>query len=472
MLRVSAVAEKAGVPTSSLVCEGFTGQASTISVGMGVPNLPIARVGGHVDVQSVDELRANILGGTLDDVIDNLTRQQTAVVSSNEPGPTDIVFEGSFEEVNRLFYENGWSDGLPIVPPTKARIEAFLEFTDLAADEELGVIEPDNRRATPWSVAVNGVMAGCQPEYMPILVALARAMANRDYGVEHSGNTPGAETLIVLNGPIIRQLGFNYEQGALRDGFQANTTIGRFWRLLLRNVAGFKLHQNDKGTYGNTFRVVLAENEAVLADINWPPLAHDRGVATGNNAVTIARFTGGDVLASAFGDNAEAILPYLADGIVKQHGWELVFTAGMAVGTLCPMLVLSPVLARTIAESGFSRADVKQYLYDHARKPAWQFERYIGEWTNLVPGRPTLAQLVDEGKAPAHFAATDDPDRHNPDRLVPIVASPDDFMITVTGDPLRTNAYVFAHNGMLGYPVTEPVHLPREWEQLRRRHRR
>ena len=217
---------------------------------------------------------------------------------------------------------------------------------------------------------------------------------------------------------------------------------------------------------------MLAENEAVLADINWPPLAHDRGVATGNNAVTIARFTGGDVLASAFGDNAEAILPYLADGIVKQHGWELVFTAGMAVGTLCPMLVLSPVLARTIAESGFSRADVKQYLYDHARKPAWQFERYIGEWTNLVPGRPTLAQLVDEGKAPAHFAATDDPDRHNPDRLVPIVASPDDFMITVTGDPLRTNAYVFAHNGMLGYPVTEPVHLPREWEQLRRRHRR
>ena len=471
MLRVSAVAEKAGFPTSSLVCEGFTGQASTISVGMGVPNLPIARVAGHVDVQSESELKNNILSGTLDDVIENLTRQQTTVVTSNEPAPLDVVFEGSFDDVNRLFYENGWSDGLPIVPPTKSRIAEFLKFTDLDAHAELGVVEPDNRLATAWTVAANGVMAGCRPEYMPILIALARAMANPDYGVEHSGNTPGAETLVVLNGPIIRQLGFNYEQGALRDGFMANTSVGRFWRLLLRNVAGFRLHQNDKGTYGNTFRVVLAENEAVLAELGWPPLATDRGIENGQNAVTIARFTGGDVLASAFGDNAESILPYLADGVVKQHGWEIVFTAGMAVGTLCPMLVLSPVLARTIAASGFTRDDVKRYLYEHARMPAWKFERYIGEWTNLVPGKPTLADLVDQGKAPQHFAAPDDPARTDPERLVPIVEKPEDFMITVTGDPLRTNAYAFAHNGMLGYPVTQAIELPKDWDALRRQRR-
>lgn len=458
MLRVSAVAEGAGVPSASLVCEGFTGQAATTSVGLGMPNLPLSEVPGHVDGQTIDELRENVLNTTLAQVIENLTEAPPPAVAVNEPAPRDVVFEGSFDEVNRLFYENGWSDGLPCVPPTSEKVEAFLRFTDKAPDEELGILLPDNRRATPWNVAVNGVMAGCRPEYMPILVALAQAMADPDYGVEHSGNTPGAETLIFVNGPIVRELGFNFEQGALRDGFQANTTIGRFWRLYLRNVAGFLLHQNDKGTYGNTWRVVLAENEDALATIGWEPLSADFGFARGDNVVTIARYTGSDVLASAFGSSAEQILPYLSDGVLKQQGWQLCFTIGLATGTLRPLLVVSPVLAETIAKSGFTKQDVKQYLYDHARMTAGKFERYIGEYTNLVPGRRTLADFVNLGKAPAVFAESDDPER-----LVPIVLDPDDFMIAVTGDQLRTNAMTFAHNGMLGYPVAKQIVLPQSW---------
>jgi len=458
VLRVSAVAEGAGVPSASLVCEGFTGQAATTSVGLGMPNLPLSEVPGHVDGQTIDELRENVLNTTLAQVIENLTEAPPPAVAVNEPAPRDVVFEGSFDEVNRLFYENGWSDGLPCVPPTSEKVEAFLRFTDKAPDEELGILLPDNRRATPWNVAVNGVMAGCRPEYMPILVALAQAMADPDYGVEHSGNTPGAETLIFVNGPIVRELGFNFEQGALRDGFQANTTIGRFWRLYLRNVAGFLLHQNDKGTYGNTWRVVLAENEDALATIGWEPLSADFGFARGDNVVTIARYTGSDVLASAFGSSAEQILPYLSDGVLKQQGWQLCFTIGLATGTLRPLLVVSPVLAETIAKSGFTKQDVKQYLYDHARMTAGKFERYIGEYTNLVPGRRTLADFVNLGKAPAVFAESDDPER-----LVPIVLDPDDFMIAVTGDQLRTNAMTFAHNGMLGYPVAKQIVLPQSW---------
>ncbi|MCB1740442.1 MAG: hypothetical protein KDK91_08740 [Gammaproteobacteria bacterium] len=460
MLRASSVAEAAGVPTSSLVCEGFVGQAATTSVGLGMPNLPVARVPGHVDGQSDEELARNIVDVTLDMVIQNLTVTPPTMHIANDPAPGEIVFEGGFEEVNRLFYENGWSDGLPFVPPTRSRIEAFLAFTDRAPDESLGVIPPDNRRATPWNVAVNGVMAGCRPEHMPILMALAEAMADPDYGVEHSGNTPGAETLIILNGPIIEQLGFNYEQGAMRDGFLPNTSIGRFWRLYLRNVAGFLLHQNDKGTYGNTFRVVLAENEAALSRIGWAPLAADMGLAPGDNAVTIARYTGGDVLASAYGNSAETILPYLCDGIVKQHGWQVCFTVGLAPGTLRPLLVLSPVLAETIARSGFSKDDVRRYLFEHARMSARQFERYLGEYTNIVPGRRSLVDLVNLGRAPELFAESEDPDR-----LVPLVVDPDDFMIAVSGDPLRTNAYVFAHNGLLGYPVSKRIALPADWDR-------
>ena len=230
MLRASAVVERAGVPTASLVCEGFLGQAATTSTGLGLPGLPTALVPGHVDVQSPEELRANVAAVTVDAVIRNLTEAPARAGGTVvEPAPTDIVFEGTFDEVNRFYYENDWSDGLPIVPPTADRVAEFLRFCDRPAQTELGVLLPDKRRATVWNVAVNGVMAGCRPEYMPILVALVEAMADPRYGVEHSGNTPGAETLIILNGPLIKELGFNYEQGALRDGIQANTSIGRFW---------------------------------------------------------------------------------------------------------------------------------------------------------------------------------------------------------------------------------------------------
>ncbi len=461
MVRASAAAEKAGVPSASLVCEGFVGQAATTAAGLGLPNLPSALVPGHVDVQTAEELDQNVVAVTVDAVIKSLTEAPPPMRrAAKDPDMLDIVFEGTFDEVNRFFYENEWSDGLPIVPPTLERVQEFMRFTDRAAEEEIGILLPDRRSATVWTVAVNGVMAGCRAEYMPILVALVEAMADPGYGVEHSGNTPGAETLIVLNGPLIGELGFNYRQGAMRDGVHANTTIGRFWRLYLRNVAGFLHHKTDKGTFGNTWRVVLAENEPVIRKIGWTTVAEDQGV-TGDSAVTISRFTGGGVIASVFGSTADQMIPYLGDAIAREVGWELIFTVGMATATQKPLLILSPVLAETIAKSGLSKAELKRRLFQAARIPAWKFERYLGEWTNLVPGRPTLTDLVRAGKAPAVFAESEDPDR-----LVPVVCAPEDIMVAVSGDPLRTNAYSFAHNGMLGFPTTKRVSLPRAWKQL------
>jgi hypothetical protein len=456
VLRVSAIAEGAGVPTSSLCCEGFLGQAKTTSVGLGYPNLPVATVPGHVDVQTDDELRTGVLGTTVEHVIANLTGQIAAMQAARDPTPDEIVFTGSFEEVNAYFLERGWSDGLPIVPPTKEKIAEFLAFTDLPADHAIGKLLPDNRTATVWNVAVNGVMAGCRPEYLPILVALIEAMADPNYGVEHSGNTPGSDTLIVLNGPLIKALGFNYEQGALRDGFQPNTSIGRFWRLYLRNVAGFLLHENDKGTFGNTWRVVLAENEDSLAKMRWPTIAADAGAPPGESAVTISRFTGGNVIVSVFGDSAEKLLPYLGNALVTHTTWELMFTVGMATGTYRPLLILSPLIAETIAKT-MTKRDVQEWLFEHARMPAERFEKYIWGWTNLVPGKRTLNDWVRLGKLPRVFAGTD------PQRLVPIVTKPEHFSVAVSGDPLRSNCYVFIQNGMLGFPTTKTVKLPKNW---------
>jgi hypothetical protein len=459
VLRVSAACELAGVPSASLVCEGFVGQAKSLTPGMGVASLPLASIRGHIDALSDAELRDEVMTSTLPQVIAALTGIAVdGAVVQPEPQPDDTVFDGSFDAVNEYFYEQRWSDGLPIVPPTRERVAAFLAFTDREAHEVLGKAPPDNRAATVWNVAVNGVMAGCRPEYMPVLVALAEAMTDPRYGVEHSGNTPGSETLIVVNGPIIKELGFNYEQGVLRDGFRANTSIGRFWRLYLRNIAGFLPHLNDKGTFGGTWRVVLAENEEALASIGWPTLAVELGQAPGDSAVTVARYTGGNVVSTVVGNSAEECLPYIADALTKHTGWELIFTLGLAPGTYRPMLVLTPILARTIASSGWSKADLREYLYKHARIPARLFEKYISGWTNLVPGHRSLFDMAALGKAPKVYGESRDPNR-----LVPIVLRPEHFLITVAGDPLRTNCFVLPSNGMLGFPTSKRVVVPTDW---------
>lgn len=452
MLRASNAAEAAGIPSSSLTCEGFLHQATTTAAGLGRPNLPVAVVPGHVDTQELSVLERNVREVTVPAIVANLTAPPEAAKRAEEPRSRDIVASGSFEEINARFLAERWSDGLPIVPPTKAAVRAFLACTPLDADEVLGVVLPDNREVTVWSIAVNGVMAGCRPEYMPVLVALGRCMADPAYGVEHSGNTPGADTLITVNGPIAAELGFNCEQGVLRDGFQANTSVGRFWRLMLRNVAGFLPHETDKATFGNTWRVAMAENEAVLERIGWPPFAGAFGFERGDDVVSVSRYTGGGVVTSVYGQEADHMVDYLADALVSQTGWELVFTIGVAGETYRPLLLLSPILAETIAGSGWTKAQLQEALFDRARIPASRFEEYIGHWTNLVPGRRRLVDFVNLKKADVRFAESNDPDR-----MVPIVGKPDQLLIGVAGDPLRTNAYVFAHNGMLGFPVAHQV---------------
>jgi hypothetical protein len=182
VLRASEACERAGFPTSSLVCEGFLGQAAATSVGLGMPNLPVALIPGHPGAQASGELRANVHNVTAQQVIDNLLTQPLEKEIPPEPTAREIVFRGAFEEVNAYFYEREWSDGLPIVPPTVEKIEEFLSYTDRSPEESLGILLPENRALTIWAVAVNGVMAGCRPQYMPILVALAEAMADPFYG--------------------------------------------------------------------------------------------------------------------------------------------------------------------------------------------------------------------------------------------------------------------------------------------------
>jgi hypothetical protein len=453
VLRASVAAESAGIPSATLVCESFMTLSKAASQGLGYPNIAVAPVRGHPGLQSKEALQQNVRELTLDGVLNALFKMPAAATVGGEPGARDVICSGTFEEVNEYFLKHELSDGLPIVPPTVEKVEVFLRHTDRKADEVLGVMLPDNRAATVWSVAVNGVMAGCRPEYMPVLVAAVEAMADHDYGVEHSGNTPGGDNLIILNGPVIKQMGFNYTQGVMRDGFQANTSVGRFWRLYLRNVAGFLPHKNDKATFGNTWRVVVAENEDVVSKIGWTPNCTDYGFAAGSNALSVGRYTGGNHISSVSGSTPEELMPYIADAVVRQYSWQIMFSVGQGYDTLRPLLLLSPIIAETIAAGGWSKEKFREELFKQARMPARMFEKILRDWTQ----KPTwnLTEEYQAGRIPKMFCESADPER-----LVPLVWKPTDFQVVVTGDLGRKSIYVFAHNGVLGFPVCKAIKMP------------
>jgi len=446
-MRASVAAELAGTPSVSLVCEGFERQALATGRGHGLDGMRLGVLVGHVDAQSAEQMMTNFVEVTLAQVIAGLTDSVAVVATTpdSEPSALDIVATGTIDEINQIFVDGCWSDGLPFIPPTPDRVQTFIDRSGHDPGKVLGVATSSGRDMTVWSVAVNAVMAGCRPHHLPVLIAVAEILADGNYGAEHSGNTTGADALMILNGPCIDELGFNSTQGALRDGVQANTTVGRWLRLYLRNVFGFTADEHDKATFGNSSRVVLAEHHETLDDIGWPTVSAEFGFGSDDDVVTMARFNSGIIIGSVFGSTPEEILPYLGDGIARSAGWDLTHVYGLGDAQFRPLLVLSPILARIFATAGWSKDAVKAGLFEHARVPAWRFEKLIGEWTNLTAGRQPLTDLVGQGHMPAVFAESDEPDR-----LVPVVTEPAKFVIAVAGDQTRTNAYVLANDGPHG----------------------
>jgi hypothetical protein len=346
---------------------------------------------------------------------------------------------------------------LPIVPPTIQKIEEFLQFTDRSPEAVLGTLHPSQAEATVWKVAVNGVMAGCRPEYMPVLVAIVEVMADPEYGMKHGGSTPGWEAMIVLNGPIRKQLGFNDKQGAQRPGNQANTSIGRFYRLFARNIPRFLPGTTDMATFGQMFRAVVAENEQACADIGWDPLHVTRGFKAEDNVVTITSVrTASDPFATA-GDSAERHLDYMVDWVKR-----MIEPYQSSRGYLeSHVLLLTPVIATILAKGGYSKRDVAEYLRKNATVPAHYYEWHMMLGDNHTPGT-TLAGLVDEGVLPAQWRTSDDPER-----LVPLMLPDTQWLIVVAGDPLRNRSSIYRQNFKQGYATSKKVELPKKWHPLK-----
>lgn len=461
VVRASMVAERAGVPSTTIVATAFLRQAAANSRGEGMADLCVSEFPGVIMTQSDEELLRNTTEVLVPNIIRELTRTTTTAAEVVEPEPRSIIFKGTLDEVNEYFLEKQWTDGLPIVPPTIERVEAFLRFTDRDPNEVLGVIQPENREATIWSTAVNGVMSGCRPEYMPILIGVVEAMSEPNFYARDFGATPGLEPMVIVNGPIVKQLNFNYETAVMRVGRQANTSIGRFARMFLRNIVGlrFSPDESDKASIGLGMNVVLAENEDAVTQVGWTSFAEGLGFARGENVVTVQSVMCSTIPIYTAGDTAKDHL----DRLVEIFGGTCAGWAhtGIKKGKNFPILIMSPGVAKIMAREGLSKRDVQQYLFDNTKIVVRNLYRHAYE---LGYTSYDLRQLHDEGMISSAYVESDDLDRK-----VPVFIKPEAIGIVLSGDPGRNQSKGFVQNQSHGYPTGKKIQLPANWDSMIKR---
>lgn len=260
-------------------------------------------------------------------------------------------------------YEQGWTDGLPVVPATQSDIDACLATTPRAAGEIIGSQPHLSRSITVAQAAANAIMAGCKPEYFPVVLAAWQAVCQERSSRGAWQSTSGPAPLIVVNGPVRQRLGINYAGGAFGPGFRANATIARAIGLMVRNGYGVRPQQLEQATQGlpGRWSICLGENEEMSP---WEPLSAVGGVPAGTDAVSAVLIRTVEYIDNRSTDSAEAVLTDFADTLARMGAY--VGGSHSSGG-----LVLGPEHAQLLGNAGYSRADVQQWLFEHAvRDPA------------------------------------------------------------------------------------------------------
>ncbi len=282
------VAEKLGIPSVIVTAPGFDEEARYTARNCGVPVLRVAVYPGAFASHTEEQLIKNTQEVTWPQIVTALTTSITQDEYSSTPavqGITDDVFHGTLDEIYTHFKEMGWSDGTPFFPPTYERVLTYLDYTDHAWNETIAVLPGANRATTTWHVAVNACMAGCKPEYMPILIAMTKAMGGGDFR-RTLQSTHAWVPYSWLNGPVCRQLGISSAQGEINA--EANTAISRFMALALQNLAGYYVGQNRMGTFGYLQPWCLVEDEEACHRIGWQTWNEQNGYNINDNTVTLS----------------------------------------------------------------------------------------------------------------------------------------------------------------------------------------
>ena len=337
----------------------------------------------------------------------------------------------SLEAINDLYYQRSWTDGLPIIPPTEDRVWNMVRTCQKDPGQELGKIAPGNGTATVEKVAINAVMAGCQPDHFPVVVAAIEAICQEPFNVGGiQATTGGAAPLIIINGPIAPRLNVNADTGAFGHGYRSNASIGRAVRLVMRNIGKAIPGEMDKSTLGHAgkYTMCIAENEGRSP---WVPLHVERGYSREASTVTAVGVTGAIQLSEMTASSGLEVLNTFCDSLTL----PATFTHYI-IGRHNPvMLVLGPEHASEMAADGFSKADVKRYIFENARMAVGRM-RDRGYWSSRT--------------WPEWVAAEDD------SYMVPPVSDPEDIIIVVAGGDGRHSAWLPT------WPATKPVTVPVE----------
>jgi len=295
-------------------------------------------------------------------------------------------------------FQQGWTDGLPVVPPTADRVAAMLEAARLDQKQQVGFVAHRAVSITAEKVAINAVMAGCKPEYMPVVVAAVEGIADPRWSYHGPGtSTGGAAVLMIVNGPIARELDVHAGDNLFGPGWRANATIGRAVRLVMRNVCGSVPGTLDRGTLGHPGKLsyVIAENEA---DSPWTPLHVERGFRAEQSTVTVIAADAPHQFYNQLSNTAEGVLTTLADDMR---------ISGTVMGQATYVLVLAGEHMRTIAGDGWDKKRIRQFVWDNTQNSHAHLRRTQRMAGPIQPGDET--------------------------KLRPLVASPDDIFVVAAG---------------------------------------
>lgn len=410
----------------------FANDCASAVINKGMPVLRFVPESIVPECTVKEEMETEI-SNVMNDIINALTKPLTEEEKSPKTRPVEklsrITFKGDIGEVNRFFYQRGWADGLPVIPPTEEAVAEMLTGTDLPADYLVAEMEPRRGKTTVEKIAINAVMAGALPTYMPVLIAGVKALKAGGSGpIMMAASTGSFAPVWIVNGPVRNDIHINSFFGALSPGDMANSAIGRAMRLIVQNMRGIRKGMEDMGCLGNPgkFALVVAENEEANP---WEPLHVERGLKKEDSAITYS-----------YSQSFQQLMAYGTDdkGLLSTVAYNM--SPGRMGST---WLILTPLNAKALFSRGWTKKSINDFVVENARAPRKHFSRFYTE-----------------------------ADSKENQELMPIFAPPPGARQTNQPQPNQIQVVVFGGMGSWvgtlsgGQTGTIKIELPANWDKL------
>jgi hypothetical protein len=421
-------------PVVMLANYGFANDAESAARGKGMPGVRVI----PTKVPCESTVMADIEAG-VDEAWNNIVAALTKPLTTEEKNPKAektekperITFKGNLEEVNRFFYRRGWTDGLPIIPPTEEAVAEMLKGTDLPADHLLGKLQSRLGKATVEKVAINAVMAGALPTYLPVLIAATIDLLESEPGFNgyttYGFSTGSWSPFWVINGPIRNQLNINNGSGAFSPGNIANAAIGRAMGLIIKNIGGVRKGIEDMGVMGNPMKytMVIGENEE---ESPWEPLHMEYGYKKEDSTISLS-FPQSFLQHYPPGSDAASILQSVVDNMPRSMRYTIIF---------------NPATAKNLAREGYTKEKIKQYITENRQISTAQMKKQPG--AVVVPGHQQPPQ--------------------DTSGLIPLIRDPRFIRVIVGGGPGAFVAHLIGGGATPGKKEIQKIELPKNWDNL------